>query len=192
MWLYLKVGPLGSNEVISVGPWSHRISVLKRGDPRELSLYPCFVTGMQWEGSYLKTRKRAPTRNHLYWHPDLLTFSLKNCEKIDVYCVSRGWWWFLWQPEQTGTEGSAPASFPESVIRARCLSSTPCSCWILSSEPHIILWLWSLWSSILLYELQEGRLSLSLVFASNSQHMIVHFNVERGTGQKWCFAGWAF
>ena len=71
MWLYLEVGLLGNNEIISVGPWSHRISVLIRGDPRELSLCPCFLTRMQWEGSHLKARKRAPTRNHLYWHPDL-------------------------------------------------------------------------------------------------------------------------
>ena len=71
---------LSLNEVLRVGPWANRISVLIRRDIKVLSLF-LFLhpTGAQrrydmrtqQEGNHLQARKNYLTRNQICWPLDL-------------------------------------------------------------------------------------------------------------------------
>ena len=58
----------------------------------------------QGEGSYLQSRK-TPYHYLTYWHPDLKTSSLQNCENTNFHCLSQplSLTFLLWEPKLTNT-----------------------------------------------------------------------------------------
>lgn len=117
MSLCLEMGPLRKylklSEVIRVGPWPSMFSVLKTETP-ESSLSLSFHArarrksrlSTEQDGGCLKARKRASTRNRIFWHFDRgvlasrmwkNSFTVVCCWSYSVCSV------LLWQPGQTKT-----------------------------------------------------------------------------------------
>ena len=67
----------------------------------------------QGEGSYLQSRK-TPYQYLTYWHPDLKTSSLQNCENINFHCLSQplSLTFLLWEPKLTNTGTQCNSTLP--------------------------------------------------------------------------------
>lgn len=112
MWQYLVMEPQGMwlrlNDVIKVGPWSDRMSVLIRRKSRELTLSLFICTHKKSCGDTVmmavyKSRQEDSEWNLPGWHFDLGLSSLQSYEKINLYSTIQSGI-LLWPLLQTETE----------------------------------------------------------------------------------------